>query len=153
MHLIQCLPFYHGYLKIIFSGHVVSSIEYIEKQCLYSFDSQNPFIKKLMRYSKGYPVNFSDVEIKYVYGTSFERRVWDIVRLIPYGEVKTYKWVAEELGNKSLSRAVGNALGKNPLLLIVPCHRVIRSNGELGGFSSVGGLELKRFLLKLEKIL
>lgn len=151
--MIQCLPFYHGYLKIVSSDYVVSSLEYVEEQCPYSFDSQDPLIKKLMKYLEGYPIDFSDVKVKYLYGTFFEKRVWDTVRLIPYGKVKTYGWIAEKLSNRNLSRAVGNALGKNPLLLIVPCHRVIRSDGKLGGFTSVGGLKLKRFLLKLEKIL
>ncbi len=81
-------------------------------------------------------------------GTIFQRKVWSKVCEIPYGERRTYKWIASEIGNACAVRAVGNAVGKNPIPPIVPCHRVIRSNGNLGGFSS--GISLKKWLLKLE---
>ena len=153
MGVIQCIPFYKGYLKVELSDEKVYSIVYIEEKCSYPFNLDISIIKKLVNYSKGFRVSFSDIKVIYPYGTSFEKKVWDITRSIPYGEIRTYKWIAEKLGNKNLSRAVGNALGRNPLLIVVPCHRVIRSNGDLGGFSSIRGLELKRFLLKLEKII
>jgi methylated-DNA-[protein]-cysteine S-methyltransferase len=74
--------------------------------------------------------------------------VWEITRLIPYGETRSYAWVAEQIGQPRAVRAVGQALGKNPLPIIIPCHRVITSNGKLGGFG--GGLEMKKRLLSLE---
>lgn len=150
--MIYCLPFYRGYLKIVLKNDFLTDIKYIGK-CLHPYDPSNQLIKRLMVYSMGKPIDFNDVKIKYLYGTVFERKVWDTVREIPYGEIRTYKWIAERLGDRYLSRAVGNALGKNPILIIIPCHRVIKSDGGLGGFSSVGGLPLKRYLLRLEKIL
>jgi O-6-methylguanine DNA methyltransferase len=68
---------------------------------------------------------------------------------IPYGKTRSYHWVAKTLGKPSACRAVGNANGKNPIPIIVPCHRVIRKNGDLGGYT--GGLHYKRLLLDLEK--
>ncbi|HTY13113.1 MAG TPA: methylated-DNA--[protein]-cysteine S-methyltransferase [Candidatus Omnitrophota bacterium] len=80
--------------------------------------------------------------------TPFELKVWDVTMGIPRGEVRSYEWVAKQMGNAKEVRAVGQALGRNRLPLIIPCHRVIRKEGDLGGFS--GGVELKRLLLKLE---
>lgn len=81
-------------------------------------------------------------------GTPFQRRVWRVALRIPYGRVRSYQWVATKLGGKRYARAVGTALGANPVPLIVPCHRVLAHDGSLGGFS--GGLHIKRQLLKLE---
>jgi O-6-methylguanine DNA methyltransferase len=81
-------------------------------------------------------------------GTSFQRRVWQAALRIPYGRARSYRWVAAKVGGKKYARAVGNALGTNPLPLIVPCHRVVAHDASLGGFS--GGLKTKRRLLELE---
>jgi methylated-DNA-[protein]-cysteine S-methyltransferase len=81
--------------------------------------------------------------------TDFQRIVWQTAMLIPYGETRSYTWIAHNMGRPLSCRAVGNALGKNPLPLIVPCHRVIKADDSLGGFG--GGLDMKRFLLKLER--
>ncbi len=84
--------------------------------------------------------------------TAFQRRVWDVTALIPFGWVRTYAWIAGQLGCRAAARAVGTALGCNPLPLIVPCHRVVCSNGNPGGFSAMGGSALKRFLLEHEGV-
>jgi methylated-DNA-[protein]-cysteine S-methyltransferase len=81
-------------------------------------------------------------------GDAFQHRVWRLIDGIPYGETTTYGELARELGDPSLARAVGSAVGRNPLSLIVPCHRVIGKDGALTGYA--GGLERKRFLLDLE---
>ena len=81
-------------------------------------------------------------------GTEFERKVWETLRKIPYGETRTYKWLAEEIGKPLAFRAVGNALGKNPIPIIFPCHRVIETDGSLGGYS--GGMDIKRRLIEIE---
>jgi methylated-DNA-[protein]-cysteine S-methyltransferase len=81
-------------------------------------------------------------------GSDFEKRVWDILRRIPYGETVTYGGIAEQLGDRSLARMVGRAVGHNPLSIAVPCHRVVGADGSLTGYA--GGLERKRFLLGLE---
>ncbi len=83
-------------------------------------------------------------------GTRFERRVWETLRQIPYGEVRSYGWVAERIGNPKASRAVGGACGSNPVPFVIPCHRVIASDGSLGGYGY--GLPVKRHLLKSEGI-
>ncbi|ANW17396.1 methylated-DNA--[protein]-cysteine S-methyltransferase [Streptomyces clavuligerus] len=81
-------------------------------------------------------------------GTDFQRRVWDRLLTIPYGETRTYGELAEELGNPRASRAVGLANGKNPVSIVVPCHRVIGSTGKLVGYG--GGIDRKRGLLAFE---
>lgn len=81
-------------------------------------------------------------------GTPFQQQVWQIVRNIPYGSTMTYGELAETLGDKKLSRAVGFANGANPIPIIVPCHRVIGKHGDLTGYG--GGLAMKRYLLQLE---
>jgi methylated-DNA-[protein]-cysteine S-methyltransferase len=81
-------------------------------------------------------------------GDGFERRVWELIDRIPYGQTTTYGELARELGNPTLARAVGVAVAHNPLSVITPCHRVVGKNGELTGYA--GGLERKRFLLELE---
>lgn len=105
--------------------------------------------KDLERYWKGEKVDFSFYPCDWERATSFQRKVWSVVRKIPFGEVHTYQWVAKKIGNPNSYRAVGQALARNPLLLVVPCHRVISSNGSLGGFS-IGG-QWKKELLLLEK--
>ena len=84
-------------------------------------------------------------------GTPFQLKVWKELRKIPYGETQTYKQIAEILGNSRAARAVANACGKNPLPIIIPCHRVIRSDGGLGGYSGKGGVKEKQRLLDREK--
>ena len=81
-------------------------------------------------------------------GTEFQKKIWNILHLIEFSETKSYEWVSLQYGNKKAIRAVGQAIGKNPIAIIVPCHRVIGKNGTLTGFA--GGLERKRNLLQLE---
>jgi methylated-DNA-[protein]-cysteine S-methyltransferase len=83
-----------------------------------------------------------------VAGDEFQRRVWGLIDRVPYGETTTYGEMAAELGDPTLARRVGGAVGRNPLSVIVPCHRVVGKDGKLTGYA--GGLERKRFLLELE---
>ena len=85
-------------------------------------------------------------------GTKFQQKVWTYLRKIPRGSVKTYSQVAKGIGKPLAFRAVANAIGKNPYAPKIPCHRVIRSDGSLGGYSGKGGIKKKRFLLKKEGI-
>ena len=80
-------------------------------------------------------------------GTKFQLKVWEEIKKIPKGNVKTYKEIAYILGKPNSSRAVANACAKNPLIIEIPCHRVIRSDGLLGGYSGKGGIQKKRQLL------
>jgi len=81
-------------------------------------------------------------------GDEFQRRVWELIERVPYGQTTTYGEMARELGGPTLARRVGGAVGRNPLSVIVPCHRVVGRDGKLTGYA--GGLERKRFLLDLE---
>ncbi len=85
-------------------------------------------------------------------GTLFQLTVWNYLRQIPKGTVKTYSQVANAIGKPSAIRAVASAIGKNPYPPKIPCHRVIRSDGSLGGYSGKGGIKTKKMLLKKEGI-
>jgi methylated-DNA-[protein]-cysteine S-methyltransferase len=82
--------------------------------------------------------------------SSFQKRVYRELRKVRYSEVRTYSWLAEKIGSPRATRAVGLANARNPVPLIIPCHRIIRRDGGLGGFSGPGGIKLKRKMLKLE---
>ena len=84
-----------------------------------------------------------------VEGTEFQQSVWNALKMIPYGETRSYKEIAVKIGNPKACRAVGMANNKNPISIIIPCHRVIGANGNLIGYG--GGLEIKAQLLELEK--
>ncbi|MDP8314622.1 MAG: methylated-DNA--[protein]-cysteine S-methyltransferase, partial [Candidatus Celaenobacter antarcticus] len=82
-------------------------------------------------------------------GTSFQRKVWEYIQHIPFGETQTYNEVAQGIGHPNAQRAVGNALHTNPIPIIVPCHRVVRTDGGLGGFGL--GIDVKQKLLDFER--
>ena len=86
-------------------------------------------------------------------GTKFQVKVWAFLKKIPRGSVKTYSQVAKAIGKPRAVRAVANAIGKNPYAPIIPCHRVIRSDGSLGGYSGKGGIKTKKLLLKKEGVI
>ena len=83
------------------------------------------------------------------HGTEFQQQVWQALCSIPFGESRSYLQIAEQIGNKKAVRAVGAAIAKNPISIVVPCHRVIGANGKMVGFA--GGLDNKEILLKIEK--
>lgn len=85
-------------------------------------------------------------------GTSFDKKVWKSIALIPRGQTKTYGQIARELGSPRAARAVANACGRNPYAPRVPCHRVVGSQGRLGGYSGVGGVLRKKKLLQEEGV-
>ncbi|ULA62646.1 MAG: DNAbinding1 domain-containing protein [Nitrospira sp.] len=89
-----------------------------------------------------------DVPLDLSRGTVFQRQVWRALLRVPYGKLRSYQWVALRVGGRQYARAVGNAVGANPLPIIVPCHRIVAQDATLGGFS--GGLPTKRKLLTLE---
>jgi len=102
---------------------------------------------QLERYLKGDLKRFDcKLDLK---GTPFERKVWSVLAKIPYGQTRSYKEIAQAIGHPKAFRAVGNANGQNSIPLIIPCHRVIESNGGLGGFGH--GLKVKKQLLDLER--
>ena len=84
-------------------------------------------------------------------GTNFQIKVWNYLKTIPKGQTRTYKQVAIAIKKPKAIRAVANAVGRNPYPIVIPCHRVIRSDGSLGGYSGAGGIETKRKLLLNER--
>lgn len=117
-------------------GHLVKNEEVLQ-----------PYIKEITEYLDGKRSRFTiPVDLK---GTNFQRTVWAALMEIPYGETKSYWDIANHIQKPAAVRAVGGAIGKNPILITVPCHRVIGKNGKLTGFR--GGLEMKKNLLQLEQ--
>ncbi|NLC76678.1 MAG: methylated-DNA--[protein]-cysteine S-methyltransferase [Clostridia bacterium] len=104
--------------------------------------------RELDRYFRGEVFDFSRFSLKWHLVTPYRQRVLQKTMEIPYGETRTYKWLAEQVGNPRGSRSVGQAMAHNPWPIVVPCHRVIGSNGKLTGFG--GGLPMKEKLLALE---
>lgn len=105
--------------------------------------------KELKEYFDGRRTDFS-VPLT-TQGTEFQRSVWKALQAIPQGETVTYAKIAAVIGKPKAIRAVGTAIGRNPICIVVPCHRVLASNGSLGGY--VAGLQRKRYLLQLEGVL
>ena len=89
-----------------------------------------------------------DLPLDLSQGTSFQQKVWRTLRRVSYGRLRSYRWVAVHVGGRQYARAVGNAVGANPIPIMIPCHRIVAQDASLGGFS--GGLPTKRKLLTLE---
>jgi methylated-DNA-[protein]-cysteine S-methyltransferase len=109
----------------------------------------HPLLKEIVDYCEGKSIDFS-VKLDTSSQSFFQKRVLNATRKIPRGKITSYAAIAMELGGKHLSRGVGASLGANPFPLIIPCHRVVGSDGSLTGFG--GGISLKRFLLQKEGI-
>ena len=137
-----------GVLRLIADGQALHSIMLLEKA---QESLPNPLTKQavseLEEYFSGKRESF-DIAIQ-PHGTPFQLSVWSALSQVPYGKVVTYGQLAAAIGKPTACRAVANAVGKNPLLILLPCHRVVASNG-LGGFSA--GLSAKRRLLTLEGV-
>jgi methylated-DNA-[protein]-cysteine S-methyltransferase len=102
---------------------------------------------QLLDYLAGTRRSF-DLSLDLSRGTSFQQKVWRTLRRISYGQLRSYQWVAIRVGGRRYARAVGNAVGANPMPIVIPCHRIVAHDASLGGFS--GGLPTKRKLLTLE---
>ncbi len=138
-----------GLIKIGYEDDYLVFVKKIDN--VNDFGTKNNFTdevyKMLEEYFSGTRKNF-DVKYKLV-GTEFQKKVWNALLTIPYGETRSYKEIATYVGNDKASRAVGMANNKNPLSIIVPCHRVIGSTNKLVGYA--GGLDMKKCLLGMEK--
>lgn len=107
-----------------------------------------PYIQQFHEYFEGTRSHF---DLPFFYqGTPFQESIWQALQNIPYGETCSYSDIAQRINNPKAVRAVGGAIGSNPIMIVVPCHRVLGKDGSLTGFS--GGLELKKLLLKIEGI-
>jgi methylated-DNA-[protein]-cysteine S-methyltransferase len=118
------------------------------KQADFSPDKLNSLTQRFQDYYSGKKISFPDA-LDFSGATGFQKQVWQAAQLIPHGETRSYGWIAKQIGKPKAARAVGQALGKNPFLIVVPCHRVIAGDGTLGGFGC--GLPAKQKLLKLER--
>lgn len=137
-----------GKLYLVFTGSDLIGIDFEKPSRVLRKGNAPSLIKKeLKEYFKDGTKEFTQ-KIAFVKGTEFEKKIWLALRDIPYGETRTYKWLAEKTGNPNASRAVGRALSRNPIPILLPCHRVIESDGSLGGYS--GGVDIKRRLLDME---
>lgn len=110
--------------------------------------SSNSILENVCKYLRGDEVDLSKIPVR-LEGTPFQKAVWTALMEIPKGELRTYSEIATRIGRPKAVRAVGNAVGANPISIIVPCHRVVAKNG-MGGYSAVGGLDTKRKILSIE---
>lgn len=138
-----------GTLYLVFSSGVLSCIAFSKPSNIFLKykDGRTPARDELTEYFEKSRQEFT-CETKFTEGTEFEKKVWKTLKIIPYGETRTYKWLAEKIDKPQAFRAVGNALGKNPIPIIFPCHRVIEADGSLGGYTP--GADIKRRLLEFE---
>jgi len=138
-----------GILEITCLDNKLISLRLVDKKV--QNIKESAFIKNIKAQLEEYFLaerkNF-DIKIS-LKGTDFQKRVWEELIKIPYGKVKSYSEIANLIGNKNAQRAVGSACNKNPVMIIVPCHRVIAKNGNIGGFAY--GNKAKQKLLELEK--
>lgn len=149
-----------GTLYLIFSGEALAVLDFRLPQgmaacCLQSVKIADACKIQLDKYFSGSLRRF-DLDTVFLFGTELEQKIWHSLNEIPYGETRTYKWIAERVGRPNAVRAAGNALGKNPLPVIFPCHRIIASDGSIGGYTAdaaTAGSELKRWLLRHEDAL
>lgn len=135
-----------GELYMVFYGNSLAGVSFL-KPHIKAGAAPESFIRELKEYFGGKLRAFRQ-EVVFIEGTEFEKNVWLLLKEVPYGETRTYKWLAERLGKPNASRAVGQALAKNPLPIVLPCHRIIESDGAIGGYAP--GIDIKRRLLALE---
>ncbi|HET7522196.1 MAG TPA: methylated-DNA--[protein]-cysteine S-methyltransferase [Bacillales bacterium] len=127
--------------------HVWVKKHFLKSDMVHDSEPVSPAVRQLNEYFRGERFSF-DLPLVLI-GTSFQKKVWEALTHIGYGETRTYKEVAQSLGAGKAVRAVGNANNKNPIPIIIPCHRVIGSNGSLVGYG--GGIDKKQYLLEIEK--
>lgn len=139
-----------GRLRLVSDGHALLRIEFAGQHGSDGTQQDDPVLaqtaRQLQEYFSGQRQHF-DLPLG-ARGTSFQSSVWQALCKIPYGELRSYQDIANSIGKHSAVRAVGAANGRNPIPIVVPCHRVIGSNGRLTGFA--GGLPAKQLLLELE---
>lgn len=142
---------YNTVIGEIFIAENNGILEYVSFKNLNLPNKETPIIKtaysQLLEYFEGKRRIF-DIPI-HLNGTEFQKKVWNALTNIPYGQTVSYKDIAISIGNEKSCRAVGMSNNKNPIAIIIPCHRVIGKNGDLTGYA--GGIEIKKYLLNLEK--
>lgn len=143
----QAIKTNFGRVVITADSEAVLSVSFTNKFVKYHHNNiTSAAVNEIKEYFKGERREFSvPIHLK---GTDFQKKVWNELKNIPYGETRTYKEIAEKIGKPKASRAVGMACNKNPIVILVPCHRVVGTNGSLTGYA--GGIELKKALLEAE---
>ncbi|MFH0932809.1 MAG: methylated-DNA--[protein]-cysteine S-methyltransferase [Nitrospirota bacterium] len=137
-----------GKIYLVFTGRILREIAFKKPNEIIRKGEAPPVIKKeLKEYFEDGREEFTQ-NIGITKGTEFDRQVWLALKEVPYGETRTYKWLAEKVGKPAACRAVGQALSRNPIPILLPCHRIIASDGSIGGYSS--GIDIKRRLLEIE---
>ena len=146
------LPSPLGWLQVIERDNVLVSLSFSSRHesSLILGKVAQVVARLLARYFVGELGNFTTIPLPLTVGTDFQRQVWQTLREIPYGQTVSYRQVAEMIDRPSAYRAVARAIAGNPWVIIVPCHRVVRNDGQLGGYA--GGIERKRQLLKMEQM-
>ncbi len=147
-------PFYDifesplGLLYLVFSGKILREVGFKRPdEILRKGEAPHLIKKELKEYFEHGREEFTQ-KIDLSKGTEFDRSVWLALKEVPYGETRTYKWLAEKIGKPAASRAVGQALSRNPIPILLPCHRIIESDGSMGGYLSK--VAIKRRLLEIE---
>ncbi len=145
---IACYNFEFGMLEMQYESETLFALKVTDKET--TNNEKNEFTDKVFSEIKEYLDGRRKIfDIKYeLKGTEFQKKVWHILEKIPYGKTYTYLEIAKKINNPKAARAVGGACNKNPIWLIVPCHRVIGTNGNLTGYA--GGLDMKEKLLQIE---
>ncbi len=140
-----------GIIATTIKNDKVTNISFGDEDIPTDVQSESPIFKEVTeQYTAYFKGERQKLSLPYSIqkGTDFQKKIWEIVSTIPYGSTRTYKQIAIQLGDVKKVRAVGTAIGANPLLVLIPCHRVIGSGGNLVGYA--GGLERKKKLLQLE---
>ena len=137
-----------GSLYLIFQAKNLRGISFKKPGEIIRRGSAPPLIRKELRQYFDNGLDEFTQPVLLSKGTEFEKTVWLALKEIPYGETRTYKWLSEKIGKPAASRAVGQALSRNPIPIVLPCHRVIESDGSLGGYSA--GVQIKTRLLDME---
>lgn len=141
-----------GYVHCIFEQGVLTGIDITERGRTTAPvripQHAAEVVRQLEAYFSGQLRTFS-AAFPFPSGTPFQQKVWRTLLTIPYGETRSYGWLAEAVGSPQAARAVGGAVGRNPLPILIPCHRIIAADGSLGGFSC--GVPVKKWLLEREK--
>lgn len=142
-----------GSITIAGGLNVITMIKYGKHSFSYLREQSNEILDKTAKELEEYLIgNRKQFDVPFqMQGTEFQEKVWKALCTIPYGETRSYGQIAKQIGNAKASRAVGMANNKNPIMIIIPCHRVIGANGKLVGYG--GGLELKKKLLEIEKVI
>ena len=140
-----------GNIKLQEKNGEITSIQFSDEAVV---KSETPTLQsaetQLLEYFSG-ERKFFDFPINFISGTEFQKRVWNELKKIPYGETRSYKQIAQAIGANGAARAVGSANNKNPILIAIPCHRVIGVKGAMTGYA--GGINIKEKLLKIEGVI